>query len=294
MSRFAPVRDAHRVAIVVPTIGRPDLQRCLQALERQTRPADDIIVVPDPERRGAAWARNEGIRRSDGDLIAFTDDDCVVPEDWLERLIQAADRFGAAGAGGIFSEEDPLLQDLRRRKKLPSDEQVDTTGLVGSGGSVMYQRAWLERCAQEDGYVFNEAFRVSQDWELAWRMRRRGATLAFVPVVVRHCRRVNPGQFLQLQFRRGIGIAMLFRLQQQAPDAPRVHQSLLWSGQHTPALVRWAQALWKKLAGSARPGEFSRPAHFWWFWLGEKCQGVGFLWGLMRRYPMRRVMKGAA
>ncbi|MGQ0732378.1 MAG: glycosyltransferase [Acidobacteriota bacterium] len=271
----------------MPTIGRPQLQACLAALARQTRRPDEIIVVHDEHRRGSAWARNEGIRRSHGDLIAFTDDDCLPPPDWLERLVLALKRFNAATAGGMFTEEDPLLQDLRRLRRYPIEDAIDTTGFVGSGGSVLYRREWLERCAAEDGYVFNEAFHVSQDWELAWRLRRRGAIAAFTPVSVLHRRRVTGSSFIRMQFRRGVGIAMLFRLQGIDPDAPPIHSSLLWGSHGQRHQPHWARAVWSKLTAGVASGRFSRSAHRWWFWLGEQCQAAGFLWGLVRRHPLR-------
>src|SRR3989338_6032439 len=92
--------DAHVVSVVIPTVGRASLARCLAALREQTRAPEEIIVIRDEQGRGSAWARNEGIRRSRGDLLAFTDDDCVPPPEWLERLVDAVDRDGADGAGG--------------------------------------------------------------------------------------------------------------------------------------------------------------------------------------------------
>jgi len=280
-------RDRHVVSVVIPTIGRASLTQCQEALAKQTRPPDEVIVVHDVERRGPAWARNEGIRRSRGDLIAFTDDDCMPPAEWLEQLIHAVDRFDAAGAGGTFIEADPFLRELRQRRDqrrcltIPAAIQTDTAGLVGSGGSILYRRDWLEACAREDGYVFNETFRIAQDWELALRLRRRGAAFAFIPARVRHLRSLGARGFLRQQFGRGAGIAMLFT-QQQAGGVPvGMHRSLLWDESGGAAKPRWAQAVWQKLIGPFDRDSFSRARYFWLFWLGEKFQGVGFMWGLL-------------
>ncbi len=280
--------DEHQVSIVVPTLGHPNLQRCLEALRRQTRVPDEIIIVRDTHRRGAAWARNRGVRRAGGDLIAFTDDDCVVPPEWLARLISAIDRFGADGAGTTFCEEDPFLQAVRRgRRPFPQEETVDMVGVVGSGGSTVYRRAQLDACTAHDGYVFNEAFRTSQDWELAWRMRRGGAKLVFVPVLVTHCRRVGLNSYFRMQFRRGIGIAMLFRLQRNRDEGAPVHDSLLWGAQGRPHPPRWWPAIWRKVVGPFDWQRIGCGRYFWRYWLGEKLQGAGFLWGMLRRHPLR-------
>ena len=96
-----------RVSVIVCTRDRPDqLRSCLDALVALERQADEIIVVDncpsDPRTEvlcrsyevryvrepipGQARARNRGIVESRGDLIAFTDDDCVPDSHWLDDL----------------------------------------------------------------------------------------------------------------------------------------------------------------------------------------------------------------
>ena len=98
------------VSVVVATYDRPeDLRRCLRCLRAQESPRQvDIIVVDNhpasgltppvmaefPEvtlvcepRQGSAYARNAGILASTGAIIVTTDDDVIVPADWLEKLL---------------------------------------------------------------------------------------------------------------------------------------------------------------------------------------------------------------
>jgi GT2 family glycosyltransferase len=44
-----------------------------------------VKYVPS-DLRGLSRARNEGMRHALGELIFFTDDDCVVPVDWIEKI----------------------------------------------------------------------------------------------------------------------------------------------------------------------------------------------------------------
>ncbi len=103
-----------QISVVVPTYKRPGLlERCLVALQKQLFPASlyEIIVVSDgPDyqthalvnavqqlnahfyyyelktKKGPAAARNAGWHKANGELIAFTDDDCVPDEHWLKNL----------------------------------------------------------------------------------------------------------------------------------------------------------------------------------------------------------------
>lgn len=281
--------DRHVVSVVVPTTGRDSLAACREALARQTREPDEVILVLDKDRRGPGWARNEGIRRSRGDLVAFTDDDCIPPPDWLKRLIRAIDRHDAAGAGGSFRETDPLLRSKRLRRGVPETEHVDTGGWVGNTGNVMYRRAWLETCLVRDGFVFNESFTAfsGEDLELAWRLRRIGATFVFVPNPVTHLRRVTPSEYFAHQFDRGKGIALLFLSHRsvRAPIAPQ--KSLLWGGPDGRGRKPWRDILRRKIIGPFDLRNFEGVRDFAVFWIGEKFEGAGFVWQVAARWRAR-------
>jgi glycosyltransferase involved in cell wall biosynthesis len=273
--------DGHCVTVIIPTVGRPTIELCQAALAKQTRPPDHVIVSKDYERKGVAWARNQGIRRAKGDLIAFADDDGVPPPDWLERLIRALDKHNAAAAGGTFAETDPLLHEIRQTRGFPADERVDTNSWVGNTGNILFRREWLEACEQRYGHVFDEEMDHGEDFELILRLRSLGATFVFVPAAVQHLRRVTPWQFCRHQFGRGIGIALLHKSQRKfGPEVLR-QESLIW-GANRSGPAKWLVALWYKLLGPFNAGDFSTKRRFMVYWLGEKFQGAGFLWGMVR------------
>lgn len=97
-------------SIVVATRNRPDyLRDSLRGLRAQvsSRPIEIIVVDNDPpsgltppvvaefpgvvlvneQRKGSAYARNEGVITSSGDVVITTDDDVTMPPDWLEKLL---------------------------------------------------------------------------------------------------------------------------------------------------------------------------------------------------------------
>lgn len=138
-------------------------------------------------------------------------------------------------------------------------------------------------CERTDGYVFNPAFTgAGEDWELIWRLRKRGARMVYVPNPVTHLRRATGVQHVRHAFQRGIAIATLFRVMRADTSGVVPQDSLLWGADGKKTNPRWMTAIWLKLVGPFARKEFHDARHFWWFWLGEKFQAAGFLWGMWR------------
>jgi glycosyltransferase involved in cell wall biosynthesis len=271
------------IAVVVPTRGMRDLTELKEAIHHQTRPAKELIVVEDRALRGSAWARNRGIEQSSAEVLAFLDDDCIPPREWLEVLAEAIDRYDAAGAGGTYDDEDPFLHARRRRQNYPNAELIDHAAWVGAGGNVAYRRTVLEGICARDGHYFNEAFRISEDKELAWRVRARGGQLVFVPVRVRHSKRCTAWSYIKEQFGRGIGIAGLHWATRGDHRSITPDRGMLWEGGGRRAMAAWVRILVLKGIGPFDRRSFRSTRYFLIFWIGEKSQGLGFLWGLVWR-----------
>jgi glycosyltransferase involved in cell wall biosynthesis len=107
------------ISVVIPTYARPELlQRCVQAVRGQSCPGCffEVIIVSDgpdgetkdllgaiqaanPEfqlrfyqlgkRSGPAAARNLGWQQACGELVVFTDDDCIPAASWLAAYWRA-------------------------------------------------------------------------------------------------------------------------------------------------------------------------------------------------------------
>jgi len=77
---------------------------------RARRDLDGVVVVDNAEERGLSGARNTGIRATQGDVVAFMDDDAMAEPDWLEELGAAYGDAAVMAAGGSI-----LPMWLRRR-----------------------------------------------------------------------------------------------------------------------------------------------------------------------------------
>lgn len=125
------------VSIIIITFNRKKiLKRCINSLLTQTyQGKKELIIIDDgstdgtknqiiklqkkyknikyffQENKGFASARNLGLKKAKGDIIAFTDDDCVPKEDWLERIVQKHKEYpGCAAIGGAIL--NPLNSNL--------------------------------------------------------------------------------------------------------------------------------------------------------------------------------------
>lgn len=119
------------VSVIVPHYQSPQaLDQCLSALEVQSYPRDAFeIVVADNaspmglpavqaivrgrarvvlvEEAGAGPARNGGVAASCGDILAFTDADCLPERGWLESGIAALGDAGYVGGRMKVLVDDP-------------------------------------------------------------------------------------------------------------------------------------------------------------------------------------------
>ncbi|MFF3316352.1 glycosyltransferase family 2 protein [Streptomyces sp. NPDC003035] len=187
-------------AVVVPTLGRPSLGRCLDALAASTGPAPARLVivhdrpgadgsvpdlpVPDALRpltvvvpgraAGPAAARNAGAAAA-GPVpwIVFLDDDVVPSAGWAEDL--ARDLATASEVTGAVTAhiDVPLPPDRR-----PTDWERNTAGLATARWITADMAFRAEALDASGGFDerFRRAFR--EDADLALRLLGGGWTLA--------------------------------------------------------------------------------------------------------------------
>jgi glycosyltransferase involved in cell wall biosynthesis len=89
-------------SVVIPTIeGREELcARAIKSVNAQTVVPKDIIVVPDHDRKGAAWARNFGLDKVKTDVTFWLDDDDEFLPNHVSTLLRA---MNSTGADLVFS-----------------------------------------------------------------------------------------------------------------------------------------------------------------------------------------------
>lgn len=250
-----PLTARPSVAIVVPAYNAArTLGRCLEALLAQDLAEPyEIIVVDDGsldgtaevaasyaprvewlqhrERRGAAAARNKGVKYAHSAVILFTDADCEPVPGWANTLLSAI-RGGAAGAKGSYRTRQHSLtarfvqaeyeSKYRPMLRLPSIDFIDT-----------YSAAYRRDLLVESG-GFDEGIAAVEDQELSFRLAEQGRLLRFVPeAVVYHTHPETAAAYFRKKFWIGYWKVRVAAL----------HPSRIVRDSHTPQSIKLQMAL---------------------------------------------------
>ncbi|MGD0477846.1 MAG: glycosyltransferase [Nitrososphaerales archaeon] len=200
------------VSIAVPTLGRLfHLKSCLEALAKQSYSQVEILVIddgPNPSvveemvrSLGARYVRgpgtgvvpayNLGLTEATGDIVAFTDDDAVPEEDWIEHLVSGyAGKVG--GVGGTVQPADanpgehPLFPThITQQGRFggwarPSGLSLEVDHLRGANMS--FSRKSISATGLFDWNYEGDGYKFESDYCV--RMRRMGYKIMFDPEAV--------------------------------------------------------------------------------------------------------------
>lgn len=192
------------VSVIIPHYNDNErLMKCLKALKSQTHPKDrlELIVVdngsetaPDlsefpkatlliETKKGSYAARNTGVRHSRGEILAFTDSDCIPQPKWIENGIKA---FGEnpkkseySAMGGEIRQffENPerptIMEKYSKIFFLQQGEYVEKLGFAATANIMIRRGEFLKV-----GY-FEERLMSSGDLQWCRRLKKMGLKLGY-------------------------------------------------------------------------------------------------------------------
>ena len=186
-------------SVVIPSYERPQgLDGLFQCLQAQVERDFEVIIVDQSKTRwrgadgsygfpfrywqtpvrGAVRARNTGASLAQGDILAFTDDDCLPEEFWL---FNARKHFAEPSVAGI---EGQIVSDHLGD---PSWRPVTNLGGAGFGfmsANLMVRQSVFQRLGGYDYQFDHPHFR--EDTDLGWRMQEIGTVPYAADVTVFH------------------------------------------------------------------------------------------------------------
>lgn len=208
------------------------MEPCLQSLQDLPYPNYEVIVVNDgstdrtleiarkyeggrirvidQRNMGLSAARNVGIEAARGEIVAYTDSDCVVDPDWLTYLAyKFRDGFKAVGGPNFPPPEDALVPSVVAVSPggpthvLLNDDVAEHV----PGCNMAFEKSVLQEINGFD-VLYTAA---GDDVDLCWRLQNAGYPIGFSPVaVVWHFRRNTVRAYLKQQMGYGKAEALLY------------------------------------------------------------------------------------
>jgi glycosyltransferase involved in cell wall biosynthesis len=122
-----------KVSVIIPVLNMANtIEQCLKSIFNQTYEPFEVIVVDGHSTDGTVdiaktypvrilyndrvWpgaGRQYGVENSEGDYVAFTDADCILPNTWIETLLsEFTDDVAGVGGGAINVGEGLWIQSI--------------------------------------------------------------------------------------------------------------------------------------------------------------------------------------
>jgi glycosyltransferase involved in cell wall biosynthesis len=177
------------VEVVVVDNNSSDQTRCVVTAAQELWPLGKLEYVFEP-RQGKQFALNTGIEKSNGGILAFTDDDIIFPFDWIASILKLFEDENLDLAGGKTLPDwsgvarpewysDSMMAvlagvDLGDTYMCPPPE-----GYAPAGSNMVLRRRLLERVGR-----FSESHFRHMDYDFGRRCVRLGVTVAYAPSLV--------------------------------------------------------------------------------------------------------------
>ncbi len=129
------------------------------------------------EKRGPAAARNRGLRKAKGEVIAFTDSDCVVDDNWLLHIVSPLQDLQVGAVGGRILSKGPDA--IQRFYEQVSDHE---RAIRKFKPPYVITMNWASRMSVlSEAGLFDENLRRGEDVDLSFRMQQSGYSFVFQP-----------------------------------------------------------------------------------------------------------------
>jgi glycosyltransferase involved in cell wall biosynthesis len=188
------VRDPLVTVIAAAYNGERFLREALESAFAQDFDSFEVVFVDDgsedatgdiarsfpvrylrQENQGLPAARNAGLSLARGELIAFLDDDDVLPPTKLS--VQAGHLTENPGIGCVLGRQEWLFEGVEA-PHLPRDP------IYGEEGGIQLVTAMIRRRVLERLGGFDPTYRYAEDRDLFIRMREHGVEIDVLPEVV--------------------------------------------------------------------------------------------------------------
>jgi glycosyltransferase involved in cell wall biosynthesis len=212
------------VSVVIPNYNSSaTIGDCLESAFSSRYPRFEVIVVDDcstdnsldiigkfpcrivrlDRHSGASRARNAGAERSAGDILFFTDADCVLREDTLSEAANSLNVSRNTVVGGTYTQipfDDGFFSAFQSIFINYSETKRAEPDYVATHAMAVDRRLFVESSGFADAFL-----PILEDVEFSHRLRRSGCKLKINPrMLVRHIFRFTLMKSLRNAFRKSM------------------------------------------------------------------------------------------
>ncbi|RLI96894.1 MAG: glycosyl transferase family 2 [Candidatus Aenigmatarchaeota archaeon] len=223
------------ISVIIPAYNsEPTIAECIKSLLDQSyHKPYEIIVVDDgssdgtakiarkfrnvkvvrQKNGGPAKARNTGAKKANGNILLFTDADCVAEKNWIEEMVSPLDRKkGIIGVQGRYKTRQrgmvPRFVQMEIEQRYDRMEKAKYIDFVGSYSAAYYAKEFL------DFGGFDESFPAAsgEDPDLSFRLAKKGYKMVYNPnAVIYHKHPDSLGKYLKTRYYRGYWGRLLYK-----------------------------------------------------------------------------------
>lgn len=221
------------VTVIVPAFNaEATLPGCLASLVAQEYPKEkyEVLVVDnrsrdltadiirsfpvtylsETEQQSSYAARNAGIRRASGEILAFTDADCIADLQWLARAVPCFRDQTVGGVAGKIGNHPPgnAIQEYLSDVLAQEYFVAHVVRPYAVTANVFYRKAVFDRIG-----LFEGSWVSGGDADLAWRMQTQSAYRLIYcdSAVVMHQHRCTRAGHFRQRWTWGYGEVLLYR-----------------------------------------------------------------------------------
>ncbi len=268
-----------KISVVIPMYNAEHIiLDCLEALSKQDHLPDEVIVVDNnstdssgkvvegamgsggnlkivlcsESKRGPGAARNKGVSISKGEIIAFTDTDCIPHPSWIKNILLAFDHDPNLDAiGGL----QKFFPEAYKNEKPSAMEKSLTVFWISDSlprAVISCKEDFLNNrfivtfnCAFRKSFFkklngFDESFQTGEDVDITLRaVEAAGKIIAWDPgILVYHRQNINFRGYFKKIFFYGKGMAHIVRVHFRHQSVIRIQNRYFkWENKIGPSIL---------------------------------------------------------
>lgn len=220
-----------KISVIIPVYnGEKTLEKCLNSVLNQDYPDFEIIVVDNRSIdktyeiihsyknfkiryfnepiKGRGQARNLGIRKIQGDLIAMIDADCVAPIDWLTKLSKPiredGEKIVMGGEESVYKNYYSGHIQKANEKIIEKSTDENYVNHLDTKNIIFKKEVFVER-------RFNPEIKNCEDFEFLLQLPDRYKILFLPEIKVQHHHKINRKDWIKTQIDRGFETTKIYK-----------------------------------------------------------------------------------